>query len=589
MKSKKVLTALSVGVLTASVVIGMTACGSEASKLGKTKLNLSDYIAEENVVANWESKTPAITQLTSCNTDEMSNTSQLTNLGILVLNKGTQEKPSYTLYSLTENKNIITGLEEIPVVDSSGSIKCLRVAVSTNEGTKVTFYTLDGKLITSHINDTEYYHYITMNEKKLYVNNETETSTVILLTVTKSEAGEYKEISKEVKYFRAVTDRKTEKVSYEVLTATNISSYGPEYGTDKEYNGLRRDIVSSTEDKPITDKIADYQVSRIVEGETQHGSQATYTYYKDGKETGSFSVTDGAILGYVGNYVYYSDYTRVPTTNESGFNYVEVQGYLELKYNYQLYRYDVVKGKTKSLNYNVVITDLEAQYNYTKQSYDAAVISGYEMVNGVAYRYANAFAYVVNKDLKVAFDLHGQKADVDDLLDLGNGIYYVDNTLLDSKLNIINTGNVCEEEGLIAFYAGGYYGFTDLNGKIVIEPKYHSYSSSFSFAGGAVRVYELQADFTTKEGLLKPDGSIVYLEDLEKQGDVTLKDGYYTITTKNSDGQATAIEYFTSGGVSMKKFTLSENVQVTSYTIGGVTYISETNTNNKTVTIYKLG
>lgn len=591
MKAQRIFAAIAVTALTASVAVGLTACGG-AKKLGKTTLNISDYIAEENTAGYYETKTPELKTLITVKADEVVSESN----GLIVLNKGDDEEPSYTVYSIEYEKNIVTGAKAVPQISSTGGVGWYTISYANDDDTYTYKYiTLDGKEILT-VNDYvarsdysfEYYYEIDRNTGYFYVDGEEERSQVITFTVDRYEReDEYDyfgtKTDTKTYYFRSVTDDKTGKVSYEVLNASQLSLYGSEYEVGATYNGATRYVYDDS-DYPVEGAMKDYKISYFGD---------TYTFYNGATETGSIEIKNGGVLTALDSYLYYYE-LQVVDHDSKDYNYYESDE--DTKYEYSLYRYDILKDKTKKINCNVAVFNMKAMYNYSAKSFDAAVLSGCEMVDGLATYGMNSVSYVVDKNLKIAFDLHGVRVDVDDIVELGDGLYYSDGYIFDGKLNVINAcgnGGLHSDEKLIRFSTNGRYGFTDYEGKIVIEPKYLSAGSGISFYGGAAYVYEVQPDGSRKEALLKPDGTVTYVEDLEKttSKDTTKifaqMDGCYGISTVVGGASASrTIELYTNAGTLLKKFTVTEN---NSFEPVSDTVLKEINAAAGTCTYYKLG
>ncbi len=56
-------------------------------------------------------------------------------------------------------------------------------------------------------------------------------------------------------------------------------------------------------------------------------------------------------------------------SNAKNYNAVEVSQYGEIKYNYELFRYDVVKNSNKKIDCNIVVMEINSLYNYTAKIY----------------------------------------------------------------------------------------------------------------------------------------------------------------------------------------------------------------------------
>ena len=588
MKTKKLLTAIAGTALAVSAALSLTACGP--AELGKTTLNIADY-ATEYASENYSYGEKSLEKALTVNVDEEMSTS-LDYYGMRVLNKGTESNPSYTVYSFTYGKNILTDLSALPERNSTYRYLMYEVENESSSGdTAYTrkYYTYDGKEILV-INDYPSlghgcgisYRIQGSVISGCYVKNENTTSTVYVLAVEKNDSKTGK-TTITAKYYRGVENEETGVTDYEVLEAGNVKIYGSEYDKDGNYNGSFQKVYPQYDGKPVEGEIADYDVS-------YNGD--VYDFYNKGNKTGSVTVRNGNFLGMLGNYLYYYEMTPVGS-DAKNYNCVEVSQYGEVKYNYELFRYDIVKNSNKKIDCNIVVVEMRTLYNYSAKSYDAAVIEGFEMENGVAYADFNDITYIVDKDIKLAYDMHGVNVSSSNIYVLKDGTYMIGDKIYDADMNYINDvgyNKLYKNEGLISFKNGNSYGFTDYKGKIVIEPRYAAINASgITFYGDVAYVSERRFDGMMKTAFLKADGTVKYTEDLIKTSseserkNISVKEGYYTITTVTDS--SVKVAYYNFGGKLLKEFDGGNSLSEES--IDGDIYIVETTSTVKNY--YKLG
>lgn len=247
-------------------------------------------------------------------------------------------------------------------------------------------------------------------------------------------------------------------------------------GSDSDHKagtqlGLPREKISvNNEDYPVNNYKG---IEYTVEG----GPTKTYTFYKNDSELSSISVANGEILGYVGDYVYYTQTEYVSATATKGYNLEINSGEGDVvKANVKLYRYNFVKDKSlKEISMDdYVILSGQALYNYSSNKVDALIAAAYKTVDGVAVVNAQPSMVVLNEKGKVIADLSGTEIynlrNVE-IYKLSGNRYLAGSYILDSRCKVVAQlpygATVWAEKSLIKCNNNM---FLDYNGKIVVEP-----------------------------------------------------------------------------------------------------------------------
>lgn len=612
MKAKKLVAFILGATLVTSTAIGLTACKkdkdedkSEYTPLGTTTLNISDYAADvseelANYSAKAYTKSKKLTEIDQTKIRNISNE--------LVIYENANGK--YNVYNLALEKDVLSGLDNVPqsnTINGGGyQLNVLKVADATVSGA-YKIYMTDGTLLLDNV-----LYNIYGNTMQGYVGNDKERSTIFCISgMTVSDTAPSVQVDK---YLKIEEDELTGKKTYTVINASDIKLYSSEYNKGESTVAFPRPIYESTEEKPVEGEINNYKYS-------YYGD--VLEYYKNGTKTGTVDLKNKEIVGKVANYLYYAPLDMVSPDATEGYNYVETyeSGAIS-KYNYTLYQYDIFNNTTVELKYNVVIENITPLYNYTTKSYDSAIITGEEMVNDVAYSENREFTYATDKDLKVGYDLTGYNFPDDfALINLGNDLYMVGSdrsssvTIINKDLQLVNsvyTNNIANlGDNLITIYVGNYYGFTDVSGKVVIEPKYTSGygSGSIMFCSGVAYVIEHSVTGEDKELLIKADGTVVKdLTALETSSnpnadvDVQVANGYYRVkTTTTTEDETTHVqtvsvkyEYYSFNGTLLLKaegLGLSDYVKTLHLDDGSVVIcvpVTDATGGNVTYEIHKL-
>ncbi|MBD5632374.1 MAG: hypothetical protein HDP34_04015 [Clostridia bacterium] len=522
MKLKKLAVALAVSTIITVSALPFAACANSGKfgSFGTTTINLADYAVEHNLTQN--SVDGYITAKSVLSADR--GNVVIDNSGLLVVKDSSDR---YKVYNIAEEKSVLSALAVQPeFVTLDGVLPVIKCA-SSKTSDEVAYYTYDGAQILEYGD----YSSITCSIKDYYVKGENAKSTVYIVSAQKSYVIQYV-------YLRAVTDKETQTVTYKKVNENDISLSAPAHLVGGDLSGLYHDFYSYDAEKPVEGEITEYQYGIL-------GNNVSF--YHNGEKSGEINMLNSKELALMGNYFYY--YTLLPVSSlaKKGYNYVVLQdGFsstVEFKYKYQLYRYDITKNKTKKINLDAVILKIVDLYNYTAKSYDAGVVYGYQMIDGVAYSDADEFCYLTDKNLKAVFDCTLLGISNMTIYNLGNDKFLVGKYIVDANFNVLNKNVAASafyyNEKLFSFISNGYYGFMDLNGQVVVEPKYYAPNGSIKFYGGAAYVYEKQIDGTDKEVFLYADGTTKPVPQSDENSTVTIGAGYVMTETKKEYGHVT--------------------------------------------------
>lgn len=596
MKVKKIVAIVMGTALVGSVAAGVSACkksGGSYGALGTTTLNLADY-AVEYEGASYLSKKGYVSAKELVNGAEYSSGNYVT-----VENNG-----KYSVYNLDTEKYILSNKDSRPWSNYIGSLRVY--VVSDTDGDGSAFYADDGtEILASGV-----YTDLQSERFSVFVGGETEKSYVYRVYGNKTVgSGTANEETEEIEvYIKEVTDKETGDVTgYTKISKADIKTYDPEYAVGTTHIGVNK-VYTSTMECPVEGKAANYSYMQL-------GSR--YTFYDGTDKEGTVDVpVNGEVLGFVGNYLYY--YTLEPVISDSKDYNVVTQiissssysgvSTLEYKFDYSLYKYDFTKDKLTELNCDAMVTALEPIYNYKTKSYDTAFIGGQKMTDGVAISlmttssgdvgYIDQFTYFVNSDLKVGYDTTGIFSEAPWVFSLGDDKFLIGGrydsyaNIVDGKFNVLMSGieSVYMNEGLVAISCNGYYGFTNLEGKMVIAPEYTS-SSTPVFYNGVALMHGTDGDV-----LLKKDGTVIAkISDMEKSNmaNVTKRvethAGYYKLitTTTSGSGENVTVNYVAFDGTLLKSFAHND---LTEFNVNGSVCIREKITKGitTTYTYYKI-
>ncbi len=580
MKAKKIVAVVMGAALAGTLAIGMSACsgGKKPESLKEGTLNIANYADEFENYKSMKGFTSAKTLFSGKHVVRDYGS------GIYVI----ESNEKYSLYSAEAEKEIITNLPSMPWGTSIGSLRVYYVNTSEDNYNEIAYYAEDG---TEILPAGEYSSLNAASASGAYVGSDTKPCTVYMISGFKTVVEDGAPTTKEVEvYVKSKYDKNTKLTSYTVVNKSDIKAYAPEYAVGGDQSGLKTPVYEVYEDYPVEGEIKNYEYSLI-------GTK--YTFFNGSEKTGTVDLTSsGYAIGFMDSSLYYIENTVYVEGDHSGYNIAITGEATGVKYSSTLYKYDIIANTTTKLNYDVAVTRLTPLYNHETKTYDAAIISGYKMVDGVATYGSNNFTYLINKDFQIGYDMTGIFSGMPEVYDLGNGKYYIGGYVTDGEFNALSyvddKYDVYADEGLISISVGYNYGFTDLSGKVVVAPEYSSSSSNIRFYGGVAHLYNMEG-----EVLLKKDGTVTKISDLEKSADpkvtkeVDVSDnGYYTITTVTEvvgGDDKVEVAYYAYDGTLLKSFN-HDNVRITY--IGNNSYvIKETvvdNNDNVSVNVYKV-
>lgn len=385
---------------------------------------------------------------------------------------------SYTFYDVRNDRELFTGLYTAVEYNyfSSGHYGSLDYYTLVRKslvdgGYNIQYAGPDGRLLTYEIFSSYSYYYandINLRYFSSYKDGDGTWLDFFKMTYTPDSGTE-----EVVKYFCYSKDADGEMIWKEV---TEEALEEPETESDSDYKagtqlGLTKvKIDANNEDYPVNNYKG---IEYTVEG----GSTKTYTFYKNNSKLSSISVADGDIIGYVGDYVYYTEREYVSADATKGYNFeVNAGEGTVIKVNVKLYRYNFIKDKgLKEIKMDdYVIIDGQELYNYSSKKFDAFIAGAYKTVNGVAVATSNPSLVVLNEKGKVIADLSGTEIynlNGLNIYKLANNRFLAGSSILDSKSKVVAhipfSATVWAEKQLI--YCSNNM-FIDYNGKVVIEP-----------------------------------------------------------------------------------------------------------------------
>lgn len=393
---------------------------------------------------------------------------------------------TYTLYDIKNDKELITGLEYGPNSHRVGSHYNItyydfpkNVETVTDSGyTSTSIYYMfvgpDGKPITD-----ELFKY--SSDLRVAFETSYKDENGIWLDFFKISHATNSGGAEVVKYY--CYSENNGEISWKEVSRDALEA--PQIDDDSDYKagtqlGLTKQKIMTSADYPSHN----YEgIEYTVEGSLTQ----TYTYYKNGNKLSSISVTQGDIIGYLGDYVYYMEAELVSVDATGGYNLEVNTGNTVIKTNARLYRYDFIHGKDlKEVSMgDYVVLDAQMLYNYSTGKFDTLVAQACKKVNGVAVASTNYSLIVINEKGEVAADLSGTNLgnlSSFNVYKLNENRYLTGSYILDGKCNTVAQSpysmTVWAEKNLLRCSNNM---FLDYDGKVVIEP----ISGTFRFYGDA--------------------------------------------------------------------------------------------------------
>lgn len=478
MKKLKAVAAVALAAVAGAATL--TACSGK--NLGADKFKIADYahplnsVYAQNHLTDYADSQYVNDAYTGMIKKNYASVSAVSSSGNNVFVNATVERGSTTTYTFYDLKNDTELFYNLYSSVNSNSF------YSPHYGT-LYYYTLarksdtvgyykqyagpDGKLLTYEMFDTGSYYSsdIYLNYETGYKNEDGTWLDYFKMTYSTSTGSEY------TKYFCYSEDEDGE-MTWNTVTTTALEKTDShsEYKEGEQLGLPKTKISANTDDYPVNNYKG---IEYTVEG----GSTKTYTFYKNNSKLSSISVADGDIIGYVGDYVYYTEREYVSADATKGYNFeVNAGEGTVIKVNVKLYRYNFIKDKgLKEIKMDdYVIIDGQELYNYSSKKFDAFIAGAYKTVNGVAVATSNPSLVVLNEKGKVIADLSGTEIynlNGLDIYKLANNRFLAGSSILDSKSKVVAhipfSATVWSEKQLI--YCSNNM-FIDYNGKVVIEP-----------------------------------------------------------------------------------------------------------------------
>ncbi len=572
MKIKKIITVMSCAALIAATALPLTACGgSKSFKTAKeARVKVADYVEEyrPNGAVNdiYDRDAVSIKKVPSSTYESKATASADNN--IAYFSQGTGDNKSYSAYNTKSGETVHEGLygfdsiavNSLVTSDDTGTelFDCLVLIKSTGSGADAkilyTAYAEDGTDLFDGITQEELDGVTVTLSKHKIKTSKIKDKIFDVLTLTYKKDG-----SEVVKYFSMENlpsgtknlnkHNKEDIVFVDPLVDKGSAAFSATMPMDlfiATLNAYESDGTLSVKKlsvKKIDGDLAAYSVG---------GVSNDLVFYKDGAETGRVNMdgVDENRVGFAGNYMYYVKKTQLSNTDKNA-NLI-ISGDSDLAYNYELHRYDIVKDKDKKLSFTDNVTDFKSLYNNMTKTYDALVVSGEKVINKVSQPY-NEFTYITDSELKINYDVSSVYGfDMSDLSSINGGKFLMetddddndDYVVLDEKLNVLSefeNSHYYNKSELFSFTEDGRTGFADVDGKVVIEPKYEKVGGSgyFTFFDG----YTVADNVLTGERVfLKKDGTETVVPNLnldEKHYD----QGWYTIKTEGASPSYTICDF----------------------------------------------
>lgn len=491
MKIKKIITAASCAALIAAAALPLTACGSGSLKTSET-LNISDYVEQyrPNGVINdvYERDAVSVRQVPRSSFNYGSTANVENNIAVIANTVGSSTY--YYAYNTICGAEILSNVGELIHQPSSMEysfdfdqdgmddltfsvlITTYAEKVGGEQKVKNDVYTWDGKVIaqgleTLELNGIDFS--LSQNKIKTSVSAD-KLFNVVTVRYTKGENEIVDYYSADESEYDMVYFTKHEKENI-VFVDPLVDVGSSIFSAIQPLNRVIAALNGDTSFKEIQGDLAAYSVG---------APGNDMVFYKDGEEAGRVNLdcVDEDQVAFAGNYMYYVKRTAVPKTDKNA-NLIINEYASELRFNYELHRYDIVKKKDKKLSYNVAIDSLKSVYNNKSKTYDALVVSGAKLKNNV-YQSANEFTYVTDAELKVNYDVTQVGGfDIAKVSSIGSGNYLLEKsnsyTVLDGNFKVISeftNSHYYKNMNLFSFVKDGRTGFAKPDGTVAIEPIY---------------------------------------------------------------------------------------------------------------------
>ncbi len=490
---------------------------------------------------------------------------------------------SAILYDIENDKELYKGLTSLSIGNSCNvdgeDVYVYYLGETKDEVQTYSLVGYDGKVIDSGLTLED--HYTLTNTRQTYTEDEV-TYTVLSLTYTKDE--------KEVEKLFAYNHTKG------VYTWKSLSEVPePEYPYDiGESLSPAEEIYNSELYPDNTSSLKDYE---YVSDTTS--SSETLTYYKNGQVANTITLNGAERLGYVGDYLFYTQLTYVSSDATSGYNYeVGVSGIPMTRKAYsELYRYNVVEGgdpEKLDVDY-VVVSDAisRAYYNYSTNKFDSLLVEVGQKTNGVYVQDNPTMYYIIDENGEVQSQVKGN-ANVFDIYKLSDSTFLAGRSIVDKNLATLatipyNNVDLWEEQSLLVAQDGNNTIAIDFDGKIAMN-----LPNLYSPSGYKVNVYDTAIVMTISSGYSgntdviyskkNPNGKLVteIVKEANENEHVQYLDGFIVkMEQPDMETQIATVTAYTLDGVKIGDMTVSTSAG--SPTKIGNSYVIKGVENDKTV------
>lgn len=479
MKKKLVILTLIIALL----CLPLIACGGEQKAPTNKKVNLTEYAMPIDYSIGGEEVYPSSKLYTKANKLDGVYVTEKNSYGVALVRNADNK---YGVYNLETGSYLLGG--------SAFSMAAFQndfIGVAGTEQGQIALYTPFGEpvIAMSKISNLD------INTESYYRAGKYETSEVYVVSYLPE--GKTDEADTVNKYYVYEGETIKDAPSFKEVEFSSLRKNSNDNSVGATINALELRPVNSVGLGDTAGYVYGTQVNATYNGDT---ANAIVTFYKDGSETGSFSVKNGNMLGIVGKYAYYYEVESLPYDAKKGYNvYTQLSNDFTSakKENVTYYRYDILKGKSSKYNPGYYIADdfSRAMFNYTTEQSDVTVVSAVNYVDGVASVTSTTpmRTYVVDQDLKVVADLTDKPYDfsypaykLKDNRVLIRGDYNSDTReatyyIVDDKLETVASfkayqGCRIDKTGIITYVTSATNNYSTMgitfDGTVVFEPKY---------------------------------------------------------------------------------------------------------------------
>lgn len=560
MKMKKVFAVLASSVIAAGSLASLAACGGEA-KANWVTLDIANYARELPQKSTQSAPVVTTAKKLPVTYSEFNRAVNNVTVRAVTSGSGSSQTTEYKIYDLVKESDWGSASYELkPTLKSVGSFvyAVAKYEPATGGDAQYSVTSAIGELFPKATYDGSTYYGMNISTDTSYGNVDGKSACIYTLTAAKSTEDSGYETVKA--YVLRTTDEFGE-YTYTKGDSADFADYNTGNKTESAAAGDKLElykktaVYKSTAKKPVNDDTKNYTY-------TYDGVE--YTFYNGDEKKGSVKA-EGAVA-FVGNYMYYNEYTYLPDTAVSGFNWFTDS----VKQNVALFKYDFVNNSVTEIKTEYVIDaeNITAAYNYKDGAYDAATCYAFETKNGFVYSGdGNARKILItDANLNPAYDITRYGAanlsyftKIKDGLFLltGDGSYSVDKDLKP----IYSSGSaavILGNEICTTFTENDKTGIVSLDGTVKIAAKY-VFSGTPNFIGGYAycSTYENGARV---DGFLKEDGTFTKLSSRIDATDnfQNLGNGVYQVR-KYTDSSLTAYAYYNYGGTKIKEFKIAQS------------------------------